>query len=118
MTRKINVDAMMNIVIEAHDASQDYYYRVRRYQRKYGQTLWLSNPKNTEERRLVWAYHADDRASDKVYALICALDLENEEVERMYSAARALRRWYNQTHWEKCPSESLLERIGAYIFAG
>ena len=118
MTRKINVDAMMDIVIEAYDASQDYYYSTRRYQRKYGRTVWLDNPKNSEERHIVWAHHADDRAGDKVYALLCALDLEDEEKGRMYSAARALRRWYNETDWEKCPSWSLLKRIGAYIFAG
>lgn len=120
MTRKIDIEAMMDLVIEALDAKKDYLHRVRKNQRKHGYAVAIDfeNPKNSEERNIVWAYHADDRAEDKVYALIYAIDLENEERERMYSAARALRRWYNQTHWEKCPSWSLLERIGAYIFAG
>ena len=62
-----------------------------------------------------YLYHDNDRENTKMYGIFEVLDFDRDQIARSYIAARAIRRGYNSTKWERLPSEELLERLKSFV---
>lgn len=112
---KIDFERILDTIIEWNDARTDYIKSSRRYYEAHGHGLNLDHAKTEEERHIVYAQRYDQRMNEAVYRIFDALDLDREERERAYSAARALTRWYEETRWERRAPLDMLEALGQYI---
>ena len=114
--RKMKIDRLIDKLIELFDAETDYRYSSAKYHKEHPfKTVWMDNPANKEEKHIVYAYHVEDRMGEALSSLYYVLDLNRDQVERLYSAARAMRRWYKLTKWDRIPSEDLNNRLHDFV---
>ena len=116
--RKINIDRLMDIIGEEFDSTNDYFKSGAEFYRKNGCHAYFYNGKKLthEEEHIKYAYHADDRARTVTTSLFEVLGLDKDQTARAYIAARAVRRWYNDTEWQRLLPHDLLDRIEAFIY--
>lgn len=112
----MKIDRLIDKLIELFDAETDYRYSSAKYHKEHPfKTVWMDNPANKEEKHIVYAYHVEDRMGEALSSLYYVLDLNQDQVERLYSAARAMRRWYKLTKWDRIPSEELNNRLHDFV---
>ena len=112
---KINMNYLIDQI--NYNAGCDYeYYRLgRNFYKKHGYGVDLDHPNTPEKKAVAYACRLHDRSGAELIACFELLDIHGEERSRAYSAARAMRRWYNDTRYERSAPETLLIRIGKYI---
>lgn len=115
---KINIDRLMDVIREAGEYRAAYAKAAHDFYRRHGFRAYIDPRRGMDAESLEIYYKStyNDRTADAMYACIEVLGLDPEQQERAYAAERALRRWYEQTAWQRCPSQDLLDRIGAWIF--
>ena len=111
----LNIERLMDFIMEAYDNTADYTKSSRDYYRKHGYGVNIDRAKTPEEKHIAYMYHSSAAADDVVRALMEVLNLDYEQQTRAYSAARALKRWYEKTQWNRLPSSDLIDRIWGYI---
>lgn len=113
----MRIDRLFDYMMQEFDADYDYAKRSADYRKAHGYGAYFYNGKKltNEEQMLDYARHNADEAHYISWALQDVLGIEGEQTARLYNATRALRRWYNDTNWEKFPSEELLIRLNNYI---
>lgn len=118
MNTNINIDNLLNIVHQYYDAEEEYNRKSKTYLRKHGHGVYFYNGKKLtdEEQRIEWACRSHNEMWNVLMYLGDVLELDKEQWARLYIASRALRRWYNDTKWERLPSHELQARLGAFIF--
>lgn len=112
---KINMDYLIDKIIENANCDYDYYKRSRDFYKKHGYGVNLDYPNTPEKKAVASACRCHDRSECELLACFELLDIHGEERSRAYSAARAMRRWYNDTGYQRLAPEALLIRIGKYI---
>ena len=112
---KINTEYLLDAVIEWRDAKNEYYHASKKHYAKYGYGVNIDRPRDDEQKHIAWAYREESSAWRMLDAVMTVTDLDRDERERAYSAARALVRWYIKTKWERIPPASLVEALEKYI---
>lgn len=97
---KINIEELINAVEISNYANSDYQIADR-----------------TRKECLCESYNYYMREEHAVRTLINVLEMDREQIERLYIAARAVKKWQIKTHYEKVISRSLGERLERFIFS-
>ena len=118
MNTNINIDNLLNIVMQYYDDDASYRTKSKAYHRTHGHGVYFYNGKRLtkEEQGIEWASREADDTMHTLWALYDVLELDPDQVRRLHTACKALRRWYNDTQWERLPSHELQARLGAFIF--
>lgn len=72
-------------------------------------------PENDAEKHILYCDKCATKSYDVVWNFCYIMDFGDEQNARLFTAARALLRWYKMTNWERLPSDSLKERILQFV---
>lgn len=111
----MNIERFLDVINEANDACNDYRRSSARYYRDHGHGVRLDAPKTQEERHIAYAFQYDHTEESVVMGIFDVLGFDSDQRERAYSAARAIRRWYNDTDWLFLPKREMLDALMRYI---
>lgn len=112
----MNISNLLDHINTANDSYQAYVYGSAQYRARHGHGVFFSNRKlDPEEMHIDYLYHDNDREDTKLTGIFEVLDFDRDQIARSYIAARAIRRWYNSTNWERLPSDELLERLKSFV---
>ena len=114
MKIEVNIDNLLDTVMNADSEYQEYRHSIARY----GKPINLDRLENNEERHIAYYYRSSESSRDQVYTIRNIFRMDGETEGRMYIAARAARRWYERTEWQRFLPEDLQERLGNFIFKG
>ena len=122
MKINLNMERLMDMMMEADNASFDYHKSSKAFYRKHGYGVMLDKANTEEEKHIVYAYNSEDklnvllRRNDIVWSIIQVLDFDKEQTDRLYVAYRAVKRWYEkETKWQRCLPGDLIERIEKFV---
>lgn len=116
MKATIDMSRLIDLMMEADDASYDYSKSSRNFFRQHGYGVNLGHVKSDEERHIVYAYHSDSAHRDAVWSILEVLGLDTEQKKRLFSAKQAMKRWYEkETKWQRLPSDELLGRLACFV---
>lgn len=116
MKINFNVDRLFDLMMEADDATFDYWKSSKTLYKKRGYGVDMDRAKTEEEKHIVYAYHSDEKANNAVWSILQVLDFDREQTSRLMSAYRAVKRWYaKETKWERCLPDDLKERLAAFV---
>lgn len=106
----IDVERIIDAVEEESNSYFDYCKSV--------QTLYKGPFEEFEKRKnhLEYANNYHDRQQTAVYTLIEVFNLDQEAQERLYAAARAVRRWREDTNWERLMPDTMQDQLKLFIF--
>ena len=113
---KIDMEYLLCCVIEYSDYRFEYYRSSKRYYKKHGYGVRLDNPKTDEERHICYFSKWSNSASDVVYAMRDLFKMDSDMFDRLWSAARAMKKWCVKTNWERCLPDELKDRLKEYVF--
>lgn len=99
---KVNIEKLINAV-EARDYARSNY-RIAAHIRTRNERL-----------REIHNYYMQEEYA--VSTLIDILDMDREQIERLYIATRAVKKWQIKTHYEKVISCSLGGQLERFIFS-
>ena len=112
----MNISNLLDNINTANDSYQAYAYESAQYRARHGHGVYFDGRRlDPEEMHIGYLYHDNERESTKMYGIFEVLDFDREQIVRSYIAARAIRRWYNATNWERPPSDELLERLKSFV---
>ena len=116
ITLNIDIERLFDLVVEWNDAEYDYRKSSRDLYKKrgYGVNLDKGN-KTPEEKHIEYMYHSSNTSSNVITSIIEVMSLDRDQICRLYSAARAYKRWYQDTEWQICMPEELKDRLFAYV---
>lgn len=114
----MRTDMLLDKVMGLLDAEYDYTKKSRTYYKEHGHGVYFYEGRrlSDEEKAIKWAMQSHEEAKAIVWALQDVLDIDGDRTGRMYAAARALRRWYNDTEWMRNPSEELQNKLKRFIY--
>lgn len=114
----MNIDRLIDIMIEADNNTSAYYKACQDYKRKHGHVAYINMTYglDDEKKHIVYMEQWMKSSQEAVQAVVGVLDLEGEQVNRLYAVVGAVKKWYEKTNWERYLSADLLERIERYIF--
>lgn len=116
MKINFNMDRLIDLMMEADNATFDYWKSSKVLYKKRGYGVDMDRAKTAEEKHIVFAYHSDEKANNAVWSILQVLDFDQEQQDRLRSAYRAVKRWYEkETKWERCLPAELIERITAFV---
>lgn len=124
MYHSISVDRLIDFVMEWFDANNDYIKSSRAYYKKYHYGVCLNyvgryaetTEQEKEELHIQYAYEYEMKTNGCLSALMEVLKMDVDTINRLYSAGRFMKKWYEKTNWERLPSAELEYRIYKYIF--
>lgn len=111
----MNISNLLDHINNANDSYNEYVHESKRYYKEHGYGVNLDRMKTAEERHIGWLYHSNDREDTKMTGIWEVLDFDRDQIARAYTAARAIKRWYEQTEWQRMPSEDLLSRLNNFV---
>ena len=110
------IERLLDKVNEQAEAERDYMHSCRKYRKLHPfKTVWLDNPSNDDEKHIIYASINLDKMNEAVGSLCYVLDFSPEQNERLFKAARAMRRWYEKTGYQFLPSEDTNKKLLAYV---
>lgn len=114
----MRTDMLLDKVMGLLDSEYAYHKKSRVYFKEHGHGVYFYEGKklSDEEKAIMWAMRQHDEDQSIVWALQDVLDIYEDRASRMYAAARALRRWYNDTEWMRNPSEELQNKLKRFIY--
>lgn len=116
MKINFNMDYLMDLMMEADNATFDYYKSSKDFYKNHGHGVNLDHAKTDEEKHVVYAYHSNDKSNEVVWSIIQVLDFDQEQQVRLMTAYKAVKRWYDkETKWQRCLPNDLIERLTAFI---
>ena len=116
MKINFNMDRLLDLMMEADNATFDYNKSSKIYYKNHGYGVCLDHAKTEEEKHIVYAYHSQDKSNDIIWSILEVLDLDLDQRIRLSSAYRAVKRWYErETQWQRCLSAELIERITDFV---
>ena len=104
---KIDVERLIDLVCEENTGYTDYVLTTKRYKKSYDPKLkdkvsWLSDRNFTNQ--------CATRAACEI------LGMNKGNIDRLYSATRAVERWRKKTNYEKLISSDMADKLIEYIF--
>ena len=116
MKINLNMDRLMDMMMEADNATFDYNNSSKVYYKKHGHGVHLDRATTAEEKHIVYAYHSNDKSNEIVWSIIQVLGFDSEQENRLRAAYRAVKRWYEkETKWQRCLPDDLIERIEKFV---
>lgn len=113
---KINIDRLFDYMMEADSWKSDYCKSSKDFYKNHGYGASLDRAKTDEEKHIAYAYRNDDKSSEVVWSVIEVLGFDQEQRARLFSAHKAVKRWYEkETHWERCLPDDLIGRLTTFI---
>lgn len=106
----IDIERLMDLVDDESNAYFDYCYKSK--------TLYNGDFDNLAERKqsLEYACHYHDRAQDATRAILDVFRLDKEQIERLYIAGRAVKKWRIRTEWARLIPDAMQKQIKHFIF--
>ena len=116
----MHIERLLDKINEANETYETYAHESAKYRaRHYGFGVSFGNRKlNDEELYIRYLYDSDREETYTMQGIFEVLDFDRDQIKRAYIAARAIKRWYNDTNWERCPSDLLLSRLNNFVIAG
>lgn len=111
----MNISNLLDHINNANDTYNEYAHESKRYYKEHGYGVNIDRARTKDERHLAWLYHSNDREYIKMTGIWEVLDFDRDQIARAYTAARAIKRWYEQTEWQRMPSEDLLSRLNNFV---
>lgn len=113
----MNKERIFDVIIEAYESAEAYHGNSAKYYKKHGFHAYFDIRRKMDDdtARLYYDYQRDNTDGEKVRVLFEVFKLDRDQVERAYTATRFLRKWYNRTAWQFCPSDDLVNRLWAFV---
>ena len=113
----MNFERVLDHVLEHNDTYAAYIISSINYRKKHGCGAYfdLREGMSEDKQRLYSAYQYDNEQRTMMYAMLDILDYDREQNERLYKAARALKKWHDRDNWEHCPSSELIDRLEKWV---
>lgn len=113
----MNFERLLDHVNEQTESYGAYHLASIQYKKKHGYGCYMDLGRGMDEdkQKVYHAYETDREEWYKLIAILEVLDYDSEQSDRLYKAARALRRWYNRTEWQYCPSRDLIDRLEKWV---
>lgn len=99
---KVNIEKLINAV-EIRDYEASNYY--------------IAAHIRTRNERLREIYNYYMQEEHAVTTMINILDMDREQIERLYIATKAVKKWQIKTHYEKVISRNMGEQLERFIFS-
>lgn len=115
MMEKMNMERLIDITIECMDSTNEYFHASKKYYKSHGHGVHMENLRTAEEKHIGYCYHRESADSEKITAIAEILDLD---INKLYTAARAARKWYEKTEYQYCLKSEMLKQFEQYIFNG
>ena len=116
MKINFNMDRLIDLMMEADNATFDYWKSSKVLYKKRGYGVNMDRAETAEEKHIVYAYHSDEKTNNAVWSILQVLDFDQDQQDRLRSAYRAVKRWYEkETKWERCLPDELIERIEKFV---
>lgn len=106
----IDIERLMDLLDDESNAYNDYCYKAK--------TLYSGPFDKLSERKknLEYADHYHDRAQDATRAIIEVFRMNADQVEQLYIAGRAVKRWRVRTEWARLIPDEMQKQIERFIF--
>lgn len=111
----IDIDRLIDAALDSMSAEKEYRSSSAKYYRTHHHGLHLDRVETAEERNIEYYYHTSNAERDALRTVFEVLSMDAEQRNRLYTAARAARKYYILTHYERCLTSDLLDRLAAYI---
>ena len=116
MKINLNIDRLIDMMMEADDATFDYWKSSKVLYKKRGYGVDMDRAKTAEEKHIVYAYYSDEKANNAVWSILQVLGFDREQGKRLRIAYRAVKRWYEkETKWQRCLPDDLIERVEKFV---
>lgn len=93
---KIDIDKMISLVWDEWEADREYR---------------MCKPEEKDRKYLY--YHSSEEC---LYALKLVFKMNESQIDRMYTAARAFRKWSEKHEWQISMKPEMARQIGEWIF--
>lgn len=112
---KIDMERLMYAVMDYYTENEQYYSTAKLPYTKFEGndiTEKLENKRNKLKLYNEWQY----RAWGEIRTVAEVLKLDIDQLNRLYSAGRATRKWMQRTNYERCIPYDLQNRLEEYVF--
>lgn len=106
----IDIERLIDAVTAYNDAYNDYAHSAKTVYRGPFEAI------GERKRHLEYAREVSDREQSTVYTLIEVFQLDQGAQARLYSAARAVKKWRSRTGWERFIPDEMQKQIKRFIF--
>lgn len=106
----IDIERLMDLLDEEDRAYWEYCYK--------GKNLYNGDFEKLAERKrsLEYADRRHSSAQDVTRVVIEVFRLDKEQVERLYIAGRAVKRWRIRTEWARLIPDNMADQLRRFIF--
>lgn len=113
----VNFERLFDEILDAWTSKSSYYHASAVYYKKHGHGAYLdyTTKRDEEIEHIRWTSKWNDAGDSVVNAMFGILNLEYADAKKAFAAARALRRWYENTNWQYLPDADLIERLGKFV---
>lgn len=108
----MNIERLMDIFIEYLDNSYELFKLSTDYKRNHGYCAYLDTAKTPEELKVKYAHDRFYESNSVVQALH---EVTGYNWERLWIAAKATRKWYEKTRYERPIQETMLKQIERFL---
>ena len=118
MNIKLNMDRILDYMIEADNNAAEYYRACQQYKKDHGYIACIDYRRglSDEEKHIEYVSKWKESSDDVVRAIIEVTGFDQDQQDRLRSAYRGVKRWYEkETKWERCLPEELIERITVFV---
>ena len=108
----MNIERLMDIFIEYQDNNYEYWKISTDYYRNHRYGVYIDQAKTPEELKVKYA-HDRYQESDRIVQALH--EVTGYSWERLWIAAKATKKWYEKTRYEKCIPETMQKQIERFL---
>ena len=114
---RLNFDNLLTVVTEEMDASRESRPALARWRRKTGRRTYSLEEtiRDRDVNHIHYLSEVDEKARNASWTVCHVLQMNREQIERLYKAARAVRKWSEATDWQLCLSYETLSKLEKYV---
>ena len=117
MNINFSMDRLIDMMMEADQNTREYYKLARQYKKAHGfiPCIDMRHGLDNELIRIYDASKREQEGNNVVWSILEVLGFDQEQRGRLLSVHRAMKRWYEETEWQRLPSEELIERVTRFV---
>lgn len=115
---KLNVETLMYKLMEADDATFDYWKSSVDYRQKHGYGVFIRNGATytDEEQHIIHAQESERETNSAVETFLDIMQFDPDQQDRLKAVYKAVKRWYvKETKWQRCLPSDLADRIERFV---
>lgn len=113
----MNKERVFIAIMDMFEATGHYNKVSNDYQKKHGFGAFLdyAHGMDSDTRKVEYAYQRDKTETEAWWTIREIFEFTNEQSDRLYTATRFLRKWYERTEWAVTPRKDMIDRLWAFV---